>query len=169
MIWLVLPGFSIKSVFFFSLGGYLAYGFGRKTIQWYINSPCVNSIICLILTIMMVFSYQNWQLRSIIYPWFILSALVVLYKVAHSFTRKGYAFPSLMTESCFFIFAFHMFVLISKGLFMDLFDIPKPETPLSLILWYFLNPAIAVACSVFCFYLLKRYTPRLCYMLTGQK
>lgn len=169
MIWPVLPGLSIKAVFFYSLGGYIAYGYGRNIIRWFINIPLVNATLFVILTIMMVCSYQNWQYRSILYPWFILSTLVVLYKVTFNFTQKGYSFPSLLTDSCFFIFAFHMFVLISKGLFMDLFDIPKPETSLSLIVWYFLNPTIAVACSVFCFYLLKRYMPGLCYMLTGQK
>lgn len=168
MIWPVMPGLSIKAVFFFSLGGFFAYGYGI-TVHWYINKPCINAVIYFILTIMMVCSYQNWELRSILYPWFVLSAMFVLYVVVLNLIRRGYSFPLLLKDSCFFIFASHMFFLISKGLFMDFFDIPKPETPLSLMLWYFIDPTIAVGCSVFCFCVLKRFMPRTCYLLTGYK
>lgn len=169
-LWSIIPDISIEAIMFFSIGAFLCLCESSKDLVRKLFSYREFYYAIASTLIFVIVTCNSFSCKYHLMPIFTIIGIVCTYHIADYLSNVMKCRICDLLGSCsFFIFAFHMFVLISTGLFMDLFDIPKPESHLSLILWYFLNPAIAVGCSVFCFYVLKRFMPRTCYLLTGQK
>ncbi len=73
--------------------------------------------------------------------------------------------PKFLGDASFFIFAFHMFLIIIGGLLVDFFDIPKVENPILKIVLFLINPLLTAFACVFIHLFLKRNVPKLCNIL----
>ena len=81
--------------------------------------------------------------------------------------KKGHRIPALLSNSTFFIFVAHALLLeVSYNIFKSLLG---NGSVLMLILRYFLAAILPVVICVLLYWLLRKFTPRLCGILTGQR
>lgn len=167
-LWPTLWGFNISSAYFFTLGAWLSI---TKIKMFEIvqrqSLPIVLASNAMVL--LLVFQADNEQIMMFISPIYVLVGVFATLILTNKFVdRYSWRMPTLLTQSTFFIFAFHIFVLYTlDGAIMRL-GITMPETLLVLIFTYFLYPAIAIAISVLFYWMLHRYTPAICSLLTGK-
>ena len=96
----------------------------------------------------------------------VIFTIFAFYKLSGRFILSGkMTIPFFLGDASFFIFAFHMFLIISVGLMADFLDIPKAENPiLKNLLFLITPPFVAFACA-YIHLLLKRNMPKLCDIL----
>ena len=162
--WPTWPFIYIKSVFFFMVGAYLSIN--RKDLLQTIYSMRYIIYLLPLLIVMMVLSDGNSSMYSIITPWFILVGVVSIIYFTSKLQKQTFikAFNKL-SETSFFIFAFHIFVFVAFG------QIEKQLTihytwPL-LITLYFVKPLLAIVVSISIYYILRMVAPRISSYICG--
>lgn len=154
-IWLPLPGFSITSIFFFSLGAFFTLNNIPATKfavnnKWAILSLCSTSLLACI-----VFDGGNTLIGKRIMPVYIISGVFAIFLLAHNCIKKGFTPPgkqSIILTSCFFIYAFHTV------------EIPQIGTPLkwSGQIMEFIIPGVSGIKSAICYFTRPFLTAFIC-------
>ena len=163
-IWPSVPGMSINAVFFFSLGGWFSIN-GRDMVNNMVKMKIIGPLLCLIF-LMTIIAVPD--IKNIVLPWFILAGIISAFGLADSFVNQNHTVKPLLVRSTFFIFAFHVFVLHSINIVLQLFDIVLPQSILSLNIQYVVNTVMAVCLSVVVYAFIEKRMPRVKIILTGK-
>ena len=161
---------STTSLFFFGAGAYMNMNqVNLPQLAWrYRYLVWTLAIVLWIVTVMAVGydAYGNPRF-SLISPFFVLAGIMAMMAMAAVAVKKGHRIPALLINSTFFIFVAHALLLeVSYNIFKSLLG---NGSVLMLILRYFLAAILPVVICVLLYWLLRKFTPRLCGILTGQR
>lgn len=184
---LIVPGFSMTSIYFFCIGSYLCLKRGTLCFC-IINKKYFFSLLLLffiLLIVEVILDGNNSIYGNIVYPFFVCTGVFLVMYCMGVFA-KSQKFPSVKnlflkwSESTFFIFAFHLFVLHYAGrgirkmltffLNEDLtYSLDYVQNHNMLMLCFFLlKILIATFGSISVYYILKRISPKICGTLCGR-
>lgn len=171
--WCDTPGLSIRALFFFSLGAYFSVkkqnivnSFAKVRLPIYISA-----LLLLITTVFLPQIFGKYHLFAC--NLFILLGIWSLFNIA-SFVNAKYRFntPVFLTESVFFIFAFHTFPLpgvgsVLGGVQRAVGAIPIHNELLSGLIEIIISPVLIVLICVLAFLAISTIAPRLCKVMNG--
>lgn len=161
--WWTIPGFSIVSIFFFSLGAYFSIlrinllEFARKLYF----APFVYVIIAIVDTITKGEDYNSY-IHKVGILFGIISAFII---VSYLIDKGKVKVSKFLSDSSFFIFASHgLFIgLFMKALFIAL----HPQSPYLLIFIYFFIPITTILICMYTYKGLNKFYPNIAKILTG--
>lgn len=170
-LWPSIPGLSIEALLFFASGGFLALH--AETIappitKFILINRWLPYIAFSIFVVLGVVAYPNALLYTRILHIEIMfgcmSVLLLFYVISKRIVIKS----EKLSESSFFVYAFHMFLLIALSLFEEKLSIHVENYPWIRIAAYLFVPILIALLCVAIFAGLKRYTPSFCKILTGK-
>ena len=166
----VIPYHSVTtSIFFFSIGAYFAIS-GKNIIREF-NGAAVNSFL-LALSFGFVDCFFDGKLTitgSVLYPFYIIFGVVAVFNlVSWLIEKKNITINKTLAKSSFFIFCLHSLLVIKICRWFVNLILPYNNTVFS-ILKYFLVPTLTVCVCLRIYLILKRFTPRLLNILTGNR
>lgn len=159
--------FTIYSVFFFALGGYLGWRqadplqlFCKWDVPIYILFPLTWIIIFLL-------SIVQSPLRSYIYSLYILLGILFLLKASAWLLKKGYGNKLLLLSAgSYFCFLLHQQLLMFIKRFS--YKIINPHNSFVLTCMYFLVPITVIFLCYVLYNYLKRSHPKVLKILVGE-
>lgn len=166
-VWINVPGLTLISVFFFSLGAYLSlhdYNFIQIARKFY-RVALISSLS--LFPLMVMFDGQQWGFR--LSPFFIVSALTVILGLVSFLVEKGKVrVVAFLSKSSFFIYLLHTINILwtMKAFFESL--IPDGNF-LLMSLRYFAISLSTVGCCLILYWFLQRFAPRFLLLLTGNR
>lgn len=160
-----IPGFSISGLLFFNLGCWLAIGKGKYLLRSLSKSGGTILVLSLLLIMLSVVRFGTTYNQYII-PWMVIFTIFAFYKLfCCIILADKMNIPSYLGDASFFIFAFHMFLIITGGLMVDFLNIPKAENPILKALQFLVIPPFVAFSCAFIHLTLKRNMPKLCNVL----
>ena len=172
-IWILLPGFSISAIFFFSLGAYLSVNglnIARVARKWaYLSIPLsiLLFVPCLIYDGFQTITGDNLM------PFYIISTLFSFIAIASVCVERYCLTPNkFLTHSSFFVYAAHTVSIFIWWTPMQLakkvLQLMLPENgALASLINYLLIPFITLALCLFAYFVLVRCFPRVASVLCG--
>ena len=166
----IIPYHSVTtSIFFFSIGAYFAIS-GKNIIREF-NGAAVNSFL-LALSFGFVDCFFDGKLTitgSVLYPFYIIFGVVAVFNLASwLIEKKNITINKTLAKSSFFIYCLHSLLVINICRWLVNLILPYNNTVFS-ILKYFLVPTLTVCVCLGIYLILKRFTPRLLNILTGNR
>lgn len=161
---LVIPGFSIESFFFFSLGGCLSlHGLSLTEVFFPYRLPLlILAFALLIVEIVLDSNYSYWG--NIIHPFFIIHGIIATLCAAALLLEKVNPKNRIMLwvenqrHGSFFLFAVHAMILPWVGKMLHFWPLPA-------LLFYLLRILIVVALCMISYRIMFRLSPRLCHFM----
>jgi peptidoglycan/LPS O-acetylase OafA/YrhL len=162
-----LGAISITGVFFFTLGAYFSIH-DINLIEWAHHwSKSLGLIALTILPFAVYYNGGNTRVGFILLPFFIITAIPLLFRWGADCAKRGWTMPSLLSSSSFFIYALHSVLVLRLCIKVSEAIIPW-DAPWAHLLRYFLLPALIVGCCVLCYALLQKFCPRILRLVTGR-
>lgn len=164
-----IPGFSITALLFFNIGGYMA-------VHHIITPPVATSLGTrmfvytgfLVLVVAGIASYPNGLIHRFVMPWVVIMGIPSVFLLASSLVSKGKQLPTVLGDSSFFVYAFHMFIIISLRILSDKIGFDREQYPWLRILLYLAVPFLTSLLCAYIYAWLCVHAPRLCGLLTGR-
>lgn len=151
-----IPGFSISGLLFFNLGCWLAIGKGKYQLRSLSKSGGTILVLSLLLIMLSVVRFGTTYNQYII-PWMVIFTIFAFYKLfCCIILADKMNIPSYLGDASFFIFAFHMFLIITGGLMVDFLNILKAENPILKALQFLVIPPFVAFSCAFIHLTLKR-------------
>ena len=159
-----VPGFSITALFFFTTGVYLAVNkinFIKILQPYWVPFSLVSFLLIITELCLREYDWCKYLHQINI----LVGMLSVISLSAHFIATGVWKVNAFLSESSFFIYAYHgMFLaLVTKFLCRVLL----PHTDWQLVALYFMSPAVIIAVGLFLYWLLKRILPRTTAIITG--
>lgn len=166
----MVPGISAVSLFFFGAGAYMNMN-QVNLPQWACRYRYLLGLIAVVLWVVTTMSVgydaNGNPINSVITPFFVIFGSMAVLGLAAAAVKKGHRIPALLSNSAFFIYVSHALLLeFSYGVFKSLLG---NGNVLMLILRYLLAALLPIAICVLCYWLLRKFAPKLCGLLTGQR
>lgn len=173
-IWIQIPGFTITTFFWFSLGAYFSIK-GKDMIasiyKWRIPSyiVCIGTLLPLI--------WLNGRkgdgitvniIGQTLYPFYVIASSLSIISVATSLVKKGKVkvYPHLAKVS-FFVFLSHVFVL---GYISNIINKCLPiDYGLIMIAKYLMTPIATVVVCLLIYSFLDKFLPKFLAFITGSR
>lgn len=115
-----------------------------------------------------IYDGHNTAIGDLLYPYFVVLGIFSTINLATSIVKNDIIkMPSLLTKSSFFVYLFH-FLCLGYAVRLINFLINRNGF-FSMTISYLLIPFVTIALSVALYYLLKRFTPSFCGLLTGSR
>ena len=156
------PGLCHQSLFFFPLGAY----FGINQINFVENIQKYSWLPVVYIVFAIIDALSDKDYYHIIHNSEILLGMAAAVYVSSYLLKKGkVAVNDFLISASFFVYALHNLFLgkMTKIVVM----LTKPESPVFVLLIYFLMPTIAILICLGLYKVIKRYSPTLCTLLTG--
>lgn len=180
---LYIPGFSSTSIFYFAVGGFLSLN--GKTMDSIIKTKAgigVISILSAVLFIIeIIYDGHNTTKGNLVYPFFVFTAVLSVIGMTSLLLSKerGHgisriiAFCSKQSESCFFIFASHLFILPYVGAILQkAIEITSLGTLVNeniiITIFYILRIVIVVTVCVVLYKTMRKLFPRVTTVICGR-
>lgn len=163
--WFTLSGFSIAAFFFFSLGAY--FSIYKKNFVTLTKPflPITAILYPLISIVVLCFRDQNWC-QEYLSQINILLGMVLTISLVSYFLKKGtFRVNQFLSDSSFFIYAYHGMVLIF--LIKILVKILKPQSDGMALAIYVISPLIVITGGLLIYSVIKKYFPRITRIITG--
>ena len=162
--WLVLPGFSITALFFFSFGACFSIhgiNFAVKVQSYWRQTGVLYLLLSLVVLALREYEWCTYLAKINI----LIGIFFAVSLTAHFIGKGSWRVNKFLSESSFFIYAYHgMFLaLVVKAVCNAL----HPQGDAMLLLVYFLSPAIIILAGLGAYYVLKKYLPRTTAFITG--
>ena len=162
--WLVFPGFSITALFFFSFGAYFSIhgiNFAVKGQSYWRQTGVLYLLLSLVVLALREYEWGGYLAKINILTGMFFAVSVT----AHFIGKEVWRVNKFLSESSFFIYAYHgMFLsLIIKAVCNAL----HPQSDAMLLLVYFLSPTLIILAGLGAYYVLKKYLPRTTAFITG--
>lgn len=157
-----IPGHSISGLLFFNVGCWLAIGKDVGLIS--LLSKTGGAILFSVLFIILSVVSFGTSCNQYITPWMIIFTISACYKISTCLDSK-LKIPFFLGDASFFIFAFHMFLIITSGLLVDFLDVPEVVNPILKTLIFLLTPPIVAFVCAFIHLFLNRNMQNLCNVL----
>ena len=162
-IWPDIHGFSSTALFYFSLGSWFTlkkYDLCKTLypFRWYFY------ITYMVLLPLMVYldGKQTYGGKSV---YVLIGVLTLLCFNYYLVKEKGIRKSPLLVSSCFFMFAFHIFILLD--VYGNMNKVIGNSSPFQLNLLYLITPIATVIVCVCIYYCIHRWFPSVCRVLTG--
>jgi hypothetical protein len=166
-IWFLLPGFNIDGIFFFTLGAFFSIH-GKNMVMelrrfsyfWYILTP-----VLLVLS-----TYYVGSPKQIMFlHGFTISGVINAVNIASYLVERQITKPiPFLTNSTFFVYVTHTILILTYV--NILFDkIVGKKGPGILIIKYFSVSIAIVFVCLSLYWLMKKFTPKLLFILTGSR
>ena len=156
------PGLCHQSLFFFPLGAY----FGINQINFVENIQKYSWLPLFYIVLAIIDALSDKDYYHIIHNSEILLGMAAAVYVSSYLLKKGkIAVNDFLISASFFVYALHNLFLGKMTKFVVM--LTKPESPVFVLLIYFLMPAIAILICLGLYKAIKRYSPTLCTLLTG--
>lgn len=172
-VWTIIPGFSITAFFYFSLGAYFSIH-RINMINWTNKRKnIILTLTILLFTFCILFDGTNSMIGYYIFPFYVCFGVLTLFILIFYLTRKFDWRPNrLLISSCFFIYAIHAFTLpvgnpltiCHELLIANCFNLPFGN-----LISYMLSPLITIAFCIAVYMLMKRCTPAIARLLSGNR
>lgn len=154
---------------FFSIGAYLGINGKNMIVEFsrFRNLSYITASIFLIITIW--FDGRNTELGSLFHPLYIISGVCAVFNLAAQLLEKNKVKVNpFLSQSTFFIYAVHTLLVLWLCSFI-VENVIGASSVLSLIISYFTIPVLTVGACLLLFALMKKLTPRLLGILTGNR
>ncbi len=173
-IWIQIPGFTVTTVFWFSLGAYFSIK-GKDMIASIYRWRIPSYIVCICTLLPLIWfngkkgdGVTTNALAQSIYPFYVIAASFSVVSIATTLIQKGKAkvYPHLANVS-FFVFLSHVFVLgymssiINKCLPFDNYIIMTVK--------YLMIPITTVVVCLIIYQLLNKYFLQFLSFITGSR
>ena len=150
-VFIKIPGFSDMAFLFFGTGAYMKMNSINPTEKWYHYRIPIFGIAFLLWIVCTIFDGHNTKEGDIIYPFFVIIGFVATLNLATCIVDKNILrMPVFLSKASFFIYLSHTILVI------------KVFNKLSQM----------ILTIVFClsvYYVLNKYIPSLCNVLTGER
>lgn len=159
-----IPGFTISSFFFFSFGAY--YGINKINFVHIMKPLMLWSIVSYTIICAVSIVFRNTEWAGYLSNINIVIGIVAVITLTSHFIHKGkWHVNPFLSESSFFIYAFHA-VLLN---FIVKFSVKQilPTTDAEIILIYLIAPIVTIFICLGIYYVLKRYLPTFTSIITG--
>ncbi len=170
-LWPDIPTLSITAFFFFSVGAYFSINKINMVNELNKLRKFALPLFIVLLVAMTYFNGKDTVGGRIVEPFYIITAIVTTICLATKLEEKGrLTFCCKMSETSFFIYAFHYFL----GLWIAVTPLdrifPLSEDHLfGVMINYLLRPVVTVLACLATYYFMKRFCPRLLNVLTGNR
>ena len=161
-------GFTTTTFLFFGAGAYCSLkGIDPTHWTWKYRYPIYLSALVL----WVIETCCNGYLSPVgnkLFPFFEIVGGMAAFNLATALVRKGAHFPPLLSGSAFFIYVTHvvLFLRVARSVSYRLFHSGEA---LSIATSYLLTAVLTVAMCVTCYWLLRKFAPWLCSLLTGER
>ncbi len=173
-IWPQIHGFSIEAFFFFGLGLYISMN--GQTLIGVADRLKIPAIVISFFSFFLCLYYGSLKTAEgrLVFPFFAISCIWIYIKIAQYITEtKGFELPALLAKSTFFIYLFHACPIAHIGSVMGktntIMIAATRHFSAPWILYYLISPFLIVAICLLTFYILQRWMPTLCSLLTGSR
>lgn len=155
----------VRALFFFSWGAF--YSIFKENIvisfRKFKYAPIVYIPIAIANTLAKDLEFNGYIHRTGILVGVVAAVVLVSYLLESGKIKVN----SNLANSSFFIFALHYIFILDVGKFVFvMFHIPE-NNPYAMLALYFTVPILSIAICFALYMLLRKYTPRVCNLLTG--
>lgn len=162
--WFNVVGFSITAFFFFSSGAYFSI-YGKNVVE--VMKPFLPVSALLFVTSIVVelcFGGQSWcdYVRGMNILFGIVFAITLS---AHFIKRGKWKVNYFLSDSSFFVYAYHGMVL--TVVVKLLFKVIQPHSDGMWLLFYLICPTLVIFAGLFIYYLLRKFFPKPTAWITG--
>ena len=163
-LWFNVVGFSITAFFFFSAGAFFSIT-GRNFVD--LMKPfLLISIISYSIIVILELCFKGWSWCIYLHNAGILIGVVGITAIVGHFIEKGcWKVNLFLSESSFFIYAFHALPLVFIIKFF--FSIVQPNSDFLILMLYFLCPIIVIFVGLIIYFLLKKYCSKMAVFIMG--
>lgn len=170
-VFLPIPGFSTMAFLFFGSGAYMKMNNINPlefTQRWrfpFLVIALITWVACTML------NGHETQLGNLIYPVYVISGVITLMNVAIYLVSNNMLqtmSSPLLSRGSFFIYLSHTILILPtcKKVSSVIFG---QNTALQMTISYIAAPVMTVIICVTLYYFLRRFTPSLCGILTGER
>lgn len=163
-LWQNIPGLDLRAITFFSTGAYFSIH-GINFTKLFYGKAIKYMAVYAVLFFSCIY-FKNDSFDSYLINLSIISGIPFIISLTSYFIEKGTIRPNKkLTDSTFFIFAYHAIVIgsVSK-IFIRLFS---PISEIKLILLFFLIPIFIFFLGYIVYHISKRILPRFTAFITG--
>lgn len=173
-IFIVIPGFSIDSFFWFSFGAY--FSINKKNMVEILYKYRFQAILISILTLIPLVWFNGRigdgvttnRLAQILYPIYVTGAVVSSISISAALLKKQIVgVNQKLAKATFFIFLSHIFILNNVSLILNKVFI-QANYVLRIVV-YIVSPFLTIIICVALFELLNKFTPKLLSFLVGSR
>lgn len=162
--WVSIPGMSISAFFFFTAGAWFRINkinFVDTMTPFMKSATAVYILLCAANLCL-----RQYEWVCYIHRFGILAGIVVAVTVsAYCITARRYKPNEFLSESSFFIYAYHATVL---GLLSKLVvKTVVPASDMEMLAIYFISPAVTILIGLGIYSCLKRFFPKFTSLITG--
>lgn len=163
-----VQGFTSTTVVFFGAGAYCSInGIDSTRWTWKFRYYIYAAALVLWVAVTCCNGYLT-PMGNKLFPFFEIIGAMALFNLATALVRKGSRIHPLLSGSAFFIYVTHTVLFLRVGCAISRRVFSSGDA-LSLGAHYLLSALLTVALCVACYWLLRKVTPRLCSLLTGQR
>jgi membrane-bound acyltransferase YfiQ involved in biofilm formation len=165
--WTIIPGFSITSLFFFSLGAYFGI-YNKNMIKAFSKHKYIYWIIASIALILSVI-LKGSTLAKVTSQLYTFTGVLSVFVLSSALIQKQVVkVNTTLSRSSFFLYCLHTILILSISQYI-LNKILGIENMVSVIFSYLLSP---ILCTIIClgvFLLLRKIAPSLLNILAGSR
>lgn len=161
------PGFSAMAFLFFGAGAFFKMNYIDVSYLSYRYRYLIYSVASILGVACTMLNGHNTSVGNIVYPFFVILGSLALLNLSASIVKKGWLkMPALFSKSSFFIYLLHSILIIRfvSAISLKMFG---ESNPMLLTIRFLFIPITTVGICVAIYYLLNRFLPSLCKVLTG--
>lgn len=174
-IWIGIPGYSsrffLTAFFFFAVGAY--FGVNRKNIVIALRKYQPVWFVIAIITLGLSAYYYNHDLRKFVHPIFILSGVISAVNITSYLMERGkLRVRETLTKASFFIYCAHYILILAcvQKIFRAGFNKTLGvDNEIFVITRNLLVPFVCAGVIICIYMLMKRYTPKILGLFTGNR
>jgi len=165
-VWVDIHGLTITTIFFFSFGACLSI-YQKNLLTEFARIRIPAYIIALIFLFATVcYDGVNTRIGNILHPVYVIFGVISAINISRWLIESGRCKVNrFLTDSCFFVFAFHVFILDESRRLV--YKLVGDDGALLLTVRYFLTPIIAITLCLAVYYVLRRWFPWISRTLNG--
>jgi hypothetical protein len=163
--WVLVPGLSITSLFFFTAGACFSIN-KRNLIADMGQIRRLSFLLYPLIALVDLFTKQ-YAFNTFIHQAGMIVGIVFLFNLAAFLLETGKVkVNKFLTAATFFVFAVHM-PFLNFPLQKITYMVFKPESDIAITSLYFLNVIIVIIVALVLYYMLRRFLPKFTGIITG--
>jgi len=165
-VWIDIHGLGCGTLFYFSLGA--VFSIYNRNLTTELAKIRIPSYILAFILLCILIRYDGkfTPIGNFFHPFYVIFGVISAINISRWLIESGRCKVNrFLTDSCFFVFAFHVFILQeSKRL---VYKLVGDDGALLLTVRYFLTPVIAITLCLAVYYVLRRCFPWISRTLNG--
>lgn len=171
-LWIPFSGFSVKSFFMFSLGAWFCIN-QKSMLDSFRRFPVLQYVSAILFLVIASLSFNgNKWISCVSSRLFILCGIPALFCLVSNMisvrNKQATSLPSTFVDSSFFVYLMHT-VLVTDAIHWLLSLVSDSPNRIIMFVMLVLNTILVYLCCHCLYMLLKRYSPRLLTLLTGNR